>query len=112
VQSSLRANGDVRLADSRLKDLVRLVETFGFYLCSLDVRQESTIHCEVSPASLYATQASPTPLTCASPGGLFSTQGLAASVRPQVAALTVRRVPAMGPWVPAGSGGVCEAADG
>lgn len=53
-QSSLRANGDERLADSRLKDLVRLVETFGFYLCSLDVRQESTVHCEVSPANLKA----------------------------------------------------------
>lgn len=60
AQSSLRANGDERLADSRLKDLVRLVETFGFYLCSLDVRQESTVHCEVCPFGNGASQPPPT----------------------------------------------------
>ncbi len=27
-----------------LKDLIRLVESFGFYLMHLDVRQESTRH--------------------------------------------------------------------
>ena len=48
LQSSLRASGDVRLADRRLKDLIRLAETFGFHCCSLDVRQESTVHSEVS----------------------------------------------------------------
>lgn len=50
LQSSLRASGDVRLADRRLKDLIRLAETFGFHCCSLDVRQESTVHSEVSKA--------------------------------------------------------------
>lgn len=47
LQRSLRENGDVRLADSKLKDLTRLAETFGFHLTSLDVRQESTLHTEV-----------------------------------------------------------------
>ncbi|KAG6545450.1 hypothetical protein Mapa_013050 [Marchantia paleacea] len=44
IDKSLRASGDDRLADSKLKDLIRLGETFGFHLCSLDVRQESTVH--------------------------------------------------------------------
>jgi phosphoenolpyruvate carboxylase len=47
MQSSLRKSGDVRLADRKLKDLIRLAETFGFYCCALDVRQESAIHSEV-----------------------------------------------------------------
>ncbi|KAL3690522.1 hypothetical protein R1sor_016831 [Riccia sorocarpa] len=44
IDKSLRACGDDRLANSKLKDLIRLAETFGFHLCSLDVRQESTVH--------------------------------------------------------------------
>jgi len=40
----LRSNGDAQLVDSKLKDLVHLAETFGFYCCSFDVQQESTIH--------------------------------------------------------------------
>jgi phosphoenolpyruvate carboxylase len=47
MQFSLRQGGDVRLADRKLKDLIRLVETFGFFCCALDVRQESTVHSEV-----------------------------------------------------------------
>ena len=34
------------MADAKLKDLIRLVETFGFYLMHLDIRQESTRHTE------------------------------------------------------------------
>ncbi len=44
IYDSLLAGGDVNMADARLKDLMRLVETFGFYLMHLDIRQESTRH--------------------------------------------------------------------
>ncbi len=44
IYDSLYSHGDGRIADSKLKDLLRLVETFGFYLMNLDVRQESTRH--------------------------------------------------------------------
>eukprot|EP00897_Mesotaenium_endlicherianum_P002343 jgi/Mesen1/2136/ME000152S01218 len=47
IDASLRENGDEKLADRKLKDLMRLAETFGFYLCALDVREESTVHSEV-----------------------------------------------------------------
>jgi phosphoenolpyruvate carboxylase len=46
VYDSLVAGGDRSLADAELKDLMRLVQTFGFYLMSLDIRQESTRHTE------------------------------------------------------------------
>ena len=46
IRDSLTENGDASLADARLKDLIRLVETFGFYLMHLDIRQESTRHTE------------------------------------------------------------------
>jgi len=46
IYDSLVAGGDANLADARLKDLMRLVETFGFYLMHLDIRQESTRHTE------------------------------------------------------------------
>ncbi len=44
IRDSLIANNDAALAEGRLKDLVRLVETFGFFLMHLDIRQESTRH--------------------------------------------------------------------
>jgi phosphoenolpyruvate carboxylase len=44
IYDSLIAGGDTNMADARLKDLIRLVETFGFYLMHLDIRQESTRH--------------------------------------------------------------------
>jgi phosphoenolpyruvate carboxylase len=44
IRQSLVAGGDASVADTDLLDLVRLVETFGFYLMQLDVRQESTRH--------------------------------------------------------------------
>ncbi len=44
IRNSLIENGDTALANDKLKDLIRLVETFGFYLVKLDIRQESTRH--------------------------------------------------------------------
>eukprot|EP00850_Spirogloea_muscicola_P022796 SM000312S11989 [mRNA] locus=s312:20749:29613:+ [translate_table: standard] len=53
IDASLRANGDQRSADSKLKDLIRLAETFGFFLCALDVRQESSVHSEAVAECLH-----------------------------------------------------------
>ncbi len=44
IRDSLVSHGDGKVADFGLKDLIRLVETFGFFLAHLDVRQESTRH--------------------------------------------------------------------
>ncbi len=46
IRDSLHSHGDKQVADGKLKDLLRLVETFGFYLVKLDIRQESTRHTE------------------------------------------------------------------
>ena len=46
IRDSLRSHGDRRIADLALKDLIRQVESFGFHLMQLDVRQESTRHSE------------------------------------------------------------------
>lgn len=44
IRDSLYSHGDQVIADGTLKDFIRLVESFGFYLMHLDVRQESTRH--------------------------------------------------------------------
>ena len=44
IQHALRHHDDGLIADDELKDLIRLVETFGFFLVRLDIRQESTRH--------------------------------------------------------------------
>jgi phosphoenolpyruvate carboxylase len=44
IRDSLASHGDGNVADGELKDLIRLVETFGFHLAHLDVRQESGRH--------------------------------------------------------------------
>ncbi|GAB6052110.1 phosphoenolpyruvate carboxylase [Magnetospira thiophila] len=44
IRESLIGHGDRNLADAELKDLDILVQTFGFHLVQLDVRQESTRH--------------------------------------------------------------------
>jgi len=44
IRNSLVSHNDQMIADSKLKDLIRLVETFGFFLLKLDIRQESTRH--------------------------------------------------------------------
>lgn len=46
IYDSLTSHGDQKIADLAIKDLIRLVESFGFYLMHLDVRQESTRHTE------------------------------------------------------------------
>jgi phosphoenolpyruvate carboxylase len=46
IRDSLHSHGDQKIADLVLTDLIRLVESFGFYLVQLDVRQESTRHTE------------------------------------------------------------------
>lgn len=44
IHTSLASHGDRGIADGELLDLIRQVETFGFYLLHLDIRQESTRH--------------------------------------------------------------------
>ena len=63
IRDSLNANKDASLAEGQLKDLIRLVETFGFFLMQLDIRQESARHtdaisdiCKVLPEPIdYAS---------------------------------------------------------
>ncbi|WP_309080845.1 phosphoenolpyruvate carboxylase [Zhihengliuella sp.] len=44
VQDSLAAAGDVRAAYGELQELIWQVETFGFHLAELEVRQHSKVH--------------------------------------------------------------------
>ncbi len=44
VQHSLEAHGGSRIARGRLWDLIVRVQTFGFHLAKLDLRQESGVH--------------------------------------------------------------------
>lgn len=53
VDASLRRHGDDILADDRLAQLRQSVETFGFHLSGLDLRQNSDVHEEVI-AELFA----------------------------------------------------------
>ncbi len=46
IRDSLRSHGDGNIAAGHLQDLIRLVETCGFFLVNLDVRQESSRHTE------------------------------------------------------------------
>jgi len=46
IQASLASHGDQNIGRGELLDLIRLVETFGFFLLHLDIRQESTRHSE------------------------------------------------------------------
>jgi phosphoenolpyruvate carboxylase len=46
IQESLCSHNDCELAFGALKNLLRLTETFGFFLERLDIRQESTLHTE------------------------------------------------------------------
>lgn len=55
IRESLYSHGDQLSADKDLKDIIRLVECFGFYLLHLDIRQESTRHSE-AVAELYQQQ--------------------------------------------------------
>jgi len=44
IARSLASHGDAAVAERELKDLRRIVETFGFFLARLDVREESSRH--------------------------------------------------------------------
>ena len=44
LRDALVAQGDAAVADEKLGDLIRLAETFGFYLARLDLRQEVGRH--------------------------------------------------------------------
>jgi phosphoenolpyruvate carboxylase len=46
IEGSLQSHGDSGVARGELLDLIRLVETFGFFLLHLDIRQESGRHTE------------------------------------------------------------------
>jgi len=44
IRDSLQGHSDRKIAAAELTDVIRLVETFGFYLARLDIRQESSRH--------------------------------------------------------------------
>ncbi len=44
IRDSLISHGDRSIAEGPLQDMIRLVESFGFHLLQLDIRQESTVH--------------------------------------------------------------------
>jgi phosphoenolpyruvate carboxylase len=46
IEASLASHGDHNIGRGELLDLIRLVETFGFFLMHLDIRQESSRHSE------------------------------------------------------------------
>ncbi len=52
IRDSLISHEDEIIARGELQDLIRLLETFGFFLAHLDVRQESTIHTNTVSAVL------------------------------------------------------------
>ena len=58
TRDSLISHGDEAIAHGDLKDLIRLVETFGFFLCHLDLRQESSRHTRAC-SELFARQSIP-----------------------------------------------------
>jgi phosphoenolpyruvate carboxylase len=46
IRDSLIAHDDIEIARGEVQDMIWLVETYGFHLLQLDVRQESTRHTE------------------------------------------------------------------
>lgn len=58
IRDSLISHGDASAAAGELQDFIRLVETFGFYLMRLDVRQESGRHTS-AVAELFSKQPAP-----------------------------------------------------
>ena len=53
-QQSLTAVGLTTIADGKLLDLIRKLDTFGAHLVTLDVRQESTRHSDSWEKSPYS----------------------------------------------------------
>lgn len=64
IRDSLVSHGDGNIARQELQDLIRLVETFGFYLMALDVRQESSRHSSAIAELVSATQSGVDYNTC------------------------------------------------
>ncbi len=56
IRDSLISHGDRIVTRGKLKDLIRLVESFGFHLMRLDIRQESTVHSETVGEILQALE--------------------------------------------------------
>ncbi len=56
IYDSLIAHGDRAVAEDQLTDLIRLVQTFGFHLLRLDVRQESSRHSQACAEVLAAAK--------------------------------------------------------
>jgi len=54
IRDSLISHDDGDIAEGGLRDLIQLVETFGFHLMQLDVRQESTRHTDTVAEVLKA----------------------------------------------------------
>ena len=54
IRESLISHGDESVANREVLDLIRLVETFGFHLLQLDVRQESGRHTQAVAEILQA----------------------------------------------------------
>jgi phosphoenolpyruvate carboxylase len=54
IRQALRETGDRVSADGPLTDLIRLGETFGFHLASLDIREEAPAHTRAVAAILAA----------------------------------------------------------
>jgi phosphoenolpyruvate carboxylase len=57
IRDSLMSHGDRIIAQYELQDLIRLVETFGFNLLQLDIRQESSVHTRTVAEVLQAFDA-------------------------------------------------------
>lgn len=58
LRDSLISHGDVGIARGELQDLIRIAETFGFFLVRLDIRQESGRH-SAAVADILANAAIP-----------------------------------------------------
>ncbi len=56
IRDALIEQGDARIAQGELTDLIRLAETFGFYLVQLDLRQEAPRHTQAVAEILRATE--------------------------------------------------------
>ena len=54
VRASLAEHGGAAMTGGRLDRLVRAVETFGFHLATLDLRQNADVHGRLSPSSSVA----------------------------------------------------------
>jgi len=85
IRDSLRSHGDSNIADGDLQDLIRLVETFGFYLMVLDVRQESGRHTSAVADLLQASHSDIDYMALDEPGRLRCLRDLISADAPLIA---------------------------